>query len=364
MTETALQPCGSVSPVPWRPIALLALLALAMVAGIALTAGTRPTVPAPFGRANERSRRVRGGGGHLHRRSRDRRLDAVTTGLRRGQPSAVVPRRQPDRVHAWCRSVPVVIVDADGGNPVTSRDWISETDEDGFEWAPDGSAVAVTGRVVAPNQVESTSRSNLVDASDGTVSSIGPAYLGAEFRLAPAGRPPAPVLWSGSGRSRPPALCPRHRSRRGAARRPGGWTGGSPIVRLDGRWHALCLPARWRGPVDASRPHRDRHRSLTSPSRTDISRMTAPGSRVAYATTTANRASRPSRGAVPAHRSLHAGTSRPAPAQDSSGRPDDRWVVTRPWWKSGTAALLDPNGTVVDQPAWLADGAESWQRVP
>ena len=28
------------------------------------------------------------------------------------------------------------------------------------------------------------------------------------------------------------------------------------------------------------------------------------------------------------------------------------------------AILLDPDGSTVDQPAWLADGAESWQRVP
>ena len=51
MTETALQPVR-LSPVPWRPIALLALLALAMVAGIALMAGNRPALPAPFGLAN------------------------------------------------------------------------------------------------------------------------------------------------------------------------------------------------------------------------------------------------------------------------------------------------------------------------
>ena len=35
----------------------------------------------------------------------------------------------------------VVIVDADGGNPVTSRDPLAETDADGLEWAPDGNAV-------------------------------------------------------------------------------------------------------------------------------------------------------------------------------------------------------------------------------
>ena len=44
--------------------------------------------------------------------------------------------------------------------------------------------------------------------------------------------------------------------------------------------------------------------------------------------------------------------------------PDDRWVVSRPATDTDGAYLLDPDGAVVDQPAWLADGAESWQRVP
>jgi hypothetical protein len=42
--------------------------------------------------------------------------------------------------------------------------------------------------------------------------------------------------------------------------------------------------------------------------------------------------------------------------------PDDKWILTRPA-SGGPAALLDPDGGMPAQPPWLADGAESWQRL-
>jgi dipeptidyl aminopeptidase/acylaminoacyl peptidase len=44
--------------------------------------------------------------------------------------------------------------------------------------------------------------------------------------------------------------------------------------------------------------------------------------------------------------------------------PDDRWILTRaPAGDGFVASLVDPDGAVVDQPAWISDGGESWQRL-
>ncbi len=40
--------------------------------------------------------------------------------------------------------------------------------------------------------------------------------------------------------------------------------------------------------------------------------------------------------------------------------PNDEWIISRPGF--GPAVILDPDGGSQDQPSWIADGAESWQR--
>ena len=120
MSETMLQPVRLSSPVPWRSIALLALVALAMVAGVALMAGTRPAPPAPFGLANN--------GLVAYAEAGDIFTVDPVTGARRqvtaGLDADRDPRWSPDGSRiAFLRGSDrsqVVIVDADGGNPVTS----------------------------------------------------------------------------------------------------------------------------------------------------------------------------------------------------------------------------------------------------
>jgi hypothetical protein len=44
--------------------------------------------------------------------------------------------------------------------------------------------------------------------------------------------------------------------------------------------------------------------------------------------------------------------------------PDDRWLLTQaPAVDGEVSSLVDPEGTIVDQPAWISDGGESWQRL-
>lgn len=40
--------------------------------------------------------------------------------------------------------------------------------------------------------------------------------------------------------------------------------------------------------------------------------------------------------------------------------PNDEWIVVL---ANGRALLLDPRGETSEQPTWVAEGAESWQRL-
>lgn len=42
--------------------------------------------------------------------------------------------------------------------------------------------------------------------------------------------------------------------------------------------------------------------------------------------------------------------------------PNDEWIVAQ-LAPGGPAVILDADGSTQDQPSWLADGAETWQRV-
>jgi dipeptidyl aminopeptidase/acylaminoacyl peptidase len=50
-------------------------------------------------------------------------------------------------------------------------------------------------------------------------------------------------------------------------------------------------------------------------------------------------------------------------AEGAQWAPDDRWLLTvAPAGDGFVSSLVDPDGAIVDQPAWISDGGESWQR--
>jgi Tol biopolymer transport system component len=54
----------------------------------------------------------------------------------------------------------------------------------------------------------------------------------------------------------------------------------------------------------------------------------------------------------------------PSHAEGVHWSPDDEWLLTRsPAGDGTTAYLVDPDGEIVGQPAWISDGGESWQRL-
>ena len=110
--------------------------------------------------------------------------------------------------------------------------------------------------------------------------------------------------------------------------------------------------------------HRDRRDRSTSQSRTDISRTREPGSLALPGIRRRTLRRRQSRAAS----AVPIGTLGQAPEGTHRDglywSPDDRWIVTIPCLGSAGASCSTRRAPDVDQPAWLADGAESWQRVP
>ena len=361
MTETVLQPVR-LSPVPWRAIAVLALLSLALVAGIALTAGNnRPAVPAPFGLA--------GNGLVAYASAGDIFTVDPVTGARRAVVSGMDldgdPRWSPDgRRLAFLRSegsdgvTRLVIVDANGGNPITSIGGIDDPDPDSIAWAPDGSSVAVAGNAGGR-------RIFLVDSADGSLTKIGAGYTGLEFFWRPpdgrqllfSGRGadgPALLLYTLDGREvqeLPVALAPGQQDVR-----PIGWT-------ADG--------ARYGYQLETGLPDRLATRvvEVETGAHVDVpvafGHFSNDGTRIAGLDAEAQ--GHPCVAPLARGDCRRIGTIGTAPYDTTWAAlywsPDDRWIVTRPQGSSA-AHLLDPDGTVVDQPGWLAEGAESWQRVP
>ena len=360
MTETALQPVRLSSPVPWRSVALLALLALAVVAGVTLVAGTRPSVPAPFGLANN--------GLVAYANAGDIFTVDPATGARRqvttGNDEDSSPRWSLDGSRiAFLRGAnpsQIVIVDADGGNPVTSGALLAEPDSDSLAWAPDGRSVAVAAGAISARRI------HIIDAAAGTVATIDAGYNAYEFYW----RPPdaRQLLFSGVGRAGPGLLLytladgtvdqlPVDLAEGQNEIRPVGWT-------PDGARYAYQLETGMPGSFATQVVDLATGVSVDIP--VAYGHLSNEGTRIAGLTRDPN--GEPCVASIEGGPCVPIGTLGQAPVgthrDGLQWSPDDGWIVTIPFPGSVGASLLDPEGADVEQPAWLADGAESWQRVP
>jgi Tol biopolymer transport system component len=355
MSVTTLQPVRLDNLVPWRTIALVALLALALVAGVALVAASRPTVPAPFGLANNGLIAYAQGGDVFTVDPRTDARHAIATGL----DQDAEPRWSPDGTRvvffrgSGVATHRLVMVDADGGNPVTSADAFVEPDSDSIAWAPDGRSVAVAAG--GPD----ARRIHVVDATDGSSTIVGDGeYAWFEFFW----RPPDGGQLLFAGRDGDDArlllytLADRSVVELAAgpeAIRPIGWT-------ADGSRYAYQL--------ETETPGTTRVVDLATASAVDVpvayGRISNDGTRIAGL----DADGRPCVAAISGGSCEAIGTVDQAPFGPDRATlqwsPDDRWIVSLPAGASRGAVLLQPQGGIVDQPEWLVDGFSSWQRVP
>ena len=350
-------------PFPWRTVAVLVALLALLAAGLALYGASQPRLPPPFGIAAN----------GLVAYSNDGDIFTVdpATGTRRwvtsGDDFDAEPRWSLDGTRlAFFRlngSVPpaefgngdwrVVIVDRDR-NVITASVPIRHLDPDAFAWSPDGRSLAVgTSGVVA-----------LVDAADGAYRAVDVGYDGLDFYWRPGH--PHELLFRGRtadgmglvvadiedpGSARLVAKDAIHE-----ALRPNGWTpdGGRVVyTRLDDR---------------GDQPPGSEHLhvlDLTTLSDVEMQASFGHVSNDGRRLLAVDRAGRPCVASIDGGQCVPVGNVADAYHGFHAGAvhwaPDDTSIMVLTG--SGRTVLLDPGGEASAQPDWLADGAESWQRV-
>lgn len=347
---------------PWRTIGLLAVIGLLTAALVAVTVGSAPKLPAPFGlAANGLVAYVEPGGIGVSA------LDPVTGERMRfvtGAGSVRAPRWSLDGSRiAFLRKVSgpreeVVIVDATAGaTRLVISPPLVEVDSDGLEWAPDGRSLLVVHGA-------GTRRLGLMDTETGAVTDLDiPEYAVLEaFFRPPDGREVVFVSGSewapGLAIVSLPDLVVREvpLDLDGVqALRPMGWT-------PDGSRILMHLES----PRDA--------RGQTYLVEPDIGAMTAldvayghvshDGRWVAGLTVgTEDRTCVVSIEGGPCRVVGNAFTVPWGPVgKGLQWSPDDEWLVVKPNGGDGTS-LIDPHGDAGPRPAHLPLGIESWQRT-
>ena len=356
---TVIQMRRATAPFPWRTVAVLVALLAILVAGLVYV-GSQPRLPPPFGLA--------GNGLVAYAKDGDILTVDPATGSRRwitaGEDIDSLPRWSPDGTRlAFLRligsvapdivgdaSSRVVVVDADR-NVVAESVSIDGIDPDAFAWSPDGRYVAIGARALF-----------LMDAADGALRSVDVAYDGFDVYWRPGHD--AELLFRGrtaAGQGLVLADVNRSGSERLIASdadeflRPNGWT-------LDGGRFVYTREA---GTQDGPVPARIRVLDITTQTGVDIdagyAHVSNDGMRVVAISDDGRPCIAPIAGGscspIASSAQAYVGTH----AGGAQWAPNDGSILVS---SGGTLALLDPaGGTTRAMPDWMADGAESWQRV-
>ncbi len=343
-------------PLPWLTLGLLAVLALLIVAAVAFYVGSQPRLPPPFGlAANGLVAYARAGDIYT--------VDPIT-----GAREAIVTGPDADREPRWSldgtrvaflRSTglgeALVFFDLQSREVLATTDPLLEVDTDSIAWSPDGHSVAV-GASAGGSRVLF-----IVDATSGALAPLAIDYMELDVYW----RPPDGRQLMYFGRKGPVVGLfvvgvddgivteIARAAGSGASIRPSGWTpDGRRVVfmRDDGsgrtRTHILDVTTGAEVIFDGV---------AFGHVSNDGSRMVAldADERPCVAILSGGPCvpiGRPSQ----ANEGTHA-----AGAQWS---PDDQWILIRDLFGGG-AIRIDPDGENPDQPSWIADGAESIQRV-
>jgi Tol biopolymer transport system component len=348
-------------PFPWRTVGLLALLA-PLVAGLAIAIGSRERLPAPFGLAAN----------GLVAYGRDG--DIITVDPATGARHWVTAGDEVDREPRWSldgsrlaflREAPISVAD---GMPdvlmqsivIVDRAWrvvaksspVAGIDDDAIAWSPDGRWIAVAG-----DDTDGSRGLYLVDTADGRVEQFPVDYLSLDLYWRPGSA--AQLLFLGEtpdGLGLVVADVDDPAAARlvveGDGRRPNGWTpDGTRVVYTD--WtadrpqlHVLDIVTGDEVVIDAGYGH-----------------VSNDGKRLLGVDASGRPCVAPIDGgdciAIGPVGRTYEGTH----AGGAYWAPNDEWIVTVQDIGMGDASLLDPDGVIDAQPSWVADGADSWQRL-
>jgi len=341
-------------PLPWRTLGLLALLALLIVAAVAFYVGSQPRLPPPFGLAASGLVTYASAG------------DIYTVDPITGAREALVTGPDADREPRWSldgtrvaflRSSglgeALVIFDLQTREVLATTDPLIDVDTDSIAWSPDGRSVAIAGSVAGSRALF------IIDASSGALTPLPIDYVDLEVYWRPpdgrqlmffGGKEPDVGLFAVDVDDGTVTEIARAGS--GVWIRPSGWTpDGRRVVfmRDDGSGTSTYVVDVTTGAEVVFDGVVFGHVS------NDGSRMVALDADGGLCVANLSggpcvQIGQPSQ----AYEGTHA-----AGAQWS---PDDQWILLRDLFGRG-AIRIDPDGENPDQPAWIADGAESIQRV-
>ena len=352
-------------PFPWRTAAVLVALIALLVAGLVYV-GSRPRLPPPFGLA----------GNGLVAYANDGDIFTVdpATGSRRwitaGDDYDETPRWSLDGTRiAFLRATrPEAPTDRGGGraqrlviadrerNVIAESVPIVAVDVDAFAWSPDGRSLAVAGDANFDRVLF------IVDAADGGVTPLDIRYQGLDLYWRPGHA--RQLLFRGETADGA-GLVLADVDDLGSARlvaadgddvlRPNGWT-------PDGRRIVYTL----RNPeVDSTGPARIRVLDVTTEAFVDIDAGYADVSNDGTRLLAVDDAGRPCVASTDGGPCVAIADAALGYDGTFSGgtfwAPNDQSILVS---ASDRLRLLDPaGGATVAPPSWLADGAESWQRV-